>query len=50
MGVPHVGHAEGTDGFTRSTLLLARSLVLAAVLVVGSGARVTLAPSLRDAD
>jgi hypothetical protein len=28
---------QGTDGFTRSTLLLPRSLVLAAVLVVGRG-------------
>jgi hypothetical protein len=31
-------------------MLLPRSIVLAAVLVVVTGARVALAPSLRDAD
>ena len=45
---------EGTDflsiHLSSSTLLLPRSLVLAAVLVVVPGARVALAPSHRGAD
>jgi hypothetical protein len=53
MAVFPVGHVEGTDCLSvhlpNPTLLLPRSLVLAAVLVVLPGARVALAPSHRDA-
>ena len=53
MIVCPVGHMEGTDflfvRLSSSTLLLPHSLVLAAVLVVVTGARVALAPSHRDA-
>jgi hypothetical protein len=43
------GHGVLTPSFAGSTLLLPRSLVLAAVLVVVTGARVALAPSHRIA-
>ena len=45
----HGGHGLLSIHLSSSTLLLPRSLVLAAVLVVVTGARVALAPSHRDA-